>query len=393
MTCSNNKGLVLCIATLEDNFEPPSFRWEIEKPRNVDIHCWRRTQLTRYVNKYPSHKPKKILDQLEKHSPNPWPECNTKKLSRLINIVKRTRTLATCGSVKISSSSHLLVTDIQPKSLQWDSNMPSDLNVRFWRRVQLLRYVEQNSAHKPSKILAWINSHNPNPWPDCNTKKISRLINIIKNFKSYYSDTLSMKLSIQSCTTSLSVIPICRWEFERPSDTTLKEQRRRQIYQYHDHYPQHKPQQILNQMSGHKPHPWPNCNRNNINYLLNLVKAKVGVYNLKPSGALAQFKITPIQDAVVQETKKPDDCSEIIWRGIQVGRFLSFFPEAKPIVVCRWILSHTPNPWPGVDGKAIQKLIARRRNQTPVKPKGVGRRRSKLESERKIIRATKMKSI
>ena len=109
MTCSSNKGLVLCIVTLEDNFEPPSFRWEIEKPRNVDIHCWRRTQLTRYVNKYPSHKPKKILDQLEKHSPNPWPECNTKKLSRLINIVKKTRTLATCGSVKISSSSHLLV--------------------------------------------------------------------------------------------------------------------------------------------------------------------------------------------------------------------------------------------------------------------------------------------
>ena len=280
----------------------------------------------------------------QKDSPNAWPECNTKKLSRLINIVKKTRTHATCGSVKISSSRHLLVTDIQPKSLQWDSNMPSDLNVRFWRRVQLRRYLEQNPVHKPSKILAWINSHNPNPWPECTTKKKSRLINIIKNFRSYNPDRLSMKLRIQSYTTSQSVIPICRQDFEKPSDTTLKEQRRRQIYQYHDHYPQHKPQQILNWMSGHEPHPWPNCNSNNINYLLNLVKAKVTVYNLTPSGALAQFKITPIQDAIVQESKKPADCSEVIWWDIQVGRFLSFFPEAKPLVVCRWILYHTPNP-------------------------------------------------
>ena len=61
-TCSSNEGLVLCLATLEDNFEPPPFRWDIKKPRNLDIHCWRRTQLTLYLNKYPNHKPKKILD-------------------------------------------------------------------------------------------------------------------------------------------------------------------------------------------------------------------------------------------------------------------------------------------------------------------------------------------
>ena len=76
--------------TVSDNFDQLPLRWDMKKPNDFDIHYWRRTQLKRYINKFPNDKRKKILDKLEKHTSNPWPECNTEKLSELVNDVKKT---------------------------------------------------------------------------------------------------------------------------------------------------------------------------------------------------------------------------------------------------------------------------------------------------------------
>ena len=38
----------------------------------------------------------------------------------------------------------LVVNDIHTVMLQWDTNVPSDVNVYFSRRVQLQRYLEQS---------------------------------------------------------------------------------------------------------------------------------------------------------------------------------------------------------------------------------------------------------
>ena len=57
-----NEGISVCLATLNDNFEPLSFSWDMKKPRHVDIHHWRMIQLSRYINEFPNDKLKKILD-------------------------------------------------------------------------------------------------------------------------------------------------------------------------------------------------------------------------------------------------------------------------------------------------------------------------------------------
>ena len=50
------------MTTLKDDIEQLSIRWDTRKPKEVNIHYWRRIQLTRYINEFPNHKPKKILD-------------------------------------------------------------------------------------------------------------------------------------------------------------------------------------------------------------------------------------------------------------------------------------------------------------------------------------------
>ena len=61
-SCYTKEGLSLFLLTLTDNFAQLPFRWDMKKPREFDIHYWRRTQLKRYLIEFPSHMNKKILD-------------------------------------------------------------------------------------------------------------------------------------------------------------------------------------------------------------------------------------------------------------------------------------------------------------------------------------------
>ena len=46
----------------------------------------------------------------------------------------------------LSRASTLLVTDIQPIGVQWDTNMPSNVNIHSWRRLQLRGCIAECTA-------------------------------------------------------------------------------------------------------------------------------------------------------------------------------------------------------------------------------------------------------
>ena len=59
---------------------------------------------------------------------------------------------------------------------KWDRCKPNGISDTKWMREQVTRFVSRNPGAKPRIVLAWINSHTPNPWPLCNTSRLGKLM-------------------------------------------------------------------------------------------------------------------------------------------------------------------------------------------------------------------------
>ena len=74
-------------------------------------------------------------------------------------------------------------------SVTWASNKKSDCSDNKWKRIQLARFLAEYPEYtsKPSKVLKWINCHKPNPWPQCTTnalRKIMKKLRIVYTIES-----------------------------------------------------------------------------------------------------------------------------------------------------------------------------------------------------------------
>ena len=59
---TSKKCLFLCPTVQYDEYMPLVIKWDMRMPEEQDIHKWRRLQLTRYLDEYPEHKPKQVLE-------------------------------------------------------------------------------------------------------------------------------------------------------------------------------------------------------------------------------------------------------------------------------------------------------------------------------------------
>ena len=69
--------------------EPIVHKWNMNRPHDVDIDIWRKGQLELYIERNPDHKPKAVLEWIRAQSPNPWPTCTAKDISRLSVLIRK----------------------------------------------------------------------------------------------------------------------------------------------------------------------------------------------------------------------------------------------------------------------------------------------------------------
>ena len=65
-------------------------------------------------------------------------------------------------------------------TLTWDMSKPSDINEKTRRSQQITKFVESNSDCKPKDILTCFSSHNPHPWPSCDSNRIGKIMRNIR---------------------------------------------------------------------------------------------------------------------------------------------------------------------------------------------------------------------
>ena len=150
---TRGKALTLCPMIRYDEWEPLVIKWNMRRPPDKDIHKWRRIQLTRFLDKYPSKKPKQVLAQINSHSQNPQPDCSTKELSRLLREIQKTQTYPSMVIRTKLNISLATKTQIEPKLLKWNTKKPYYLDVRVWCRYQVQQYIEHFPNHKPRKVI------------------------------------------------------------------------------------------------------------------------------------------------------------------------------------------------------------------------------------------------
>ena len=81
------------IARLEQvlsvNIEPVILFWNFKRPHGAQLDVWRKKQLRRYIERFPHHKPKAVIKWIKSQSPNPWPGCTAKDISRMAISIRK----------------------------------------------------------------------------------------------------------------------------------------------------------------------------------------------------------------------------------------------------------------------------------------------------------------
>ena len=72
---------------------------------------------------------------------------------------------------------------IQDYCVMWDYMKMSGCSDKKWTCIQVKRFLSQYKefSSKPSKVLDWINSQEPNPWTDCNRNKLGKMMKRLNN--------------------------------------------------------------------------------------------------------------------------------------------------------------------------------------------------------------------
>ena len=125
-----------------------TLRWDYAKPSGTSEKLWRRQQIGNFLVVCPGCKPKDVYKWVSSHSPNPWPSCNTNKVSKMLIRMRKS-----CDNGGLSLCLATLKDTFDELPLRWDIKKPRNVDIHYWRRTQLTRYVNEFPSHKPKKIL------------------------------------------------------------------------------------------------------------------------------------------------------------------------------------------------------------------------------------------------
>ena len=65
------------------------YKWDFNKPAEMNVKTWRRIQLQRYIASNPDHKPRDVIKRLQSQSPNPWPSCDANSHDKIIRRLRK----------------------------------------------------------------------------------------------------------------------------------------------------------------------------------------------------------------------------------------------------------------------------------------------------------------
>ena len=156
-----NQELSVDNRVMSVDFQPLLLRWDAKRHPNENVHLWRQFQITKYMDAFPEHKPRHVLQWISKQSPNPWPLCTAKAVFHVMSKIKKQWS---CPPIKNNQEVSTDIT-VMAKNflLKWDAEMPTTCNVHSWRRSQIRKFMETYPQHKPRHILKWIINQSPNP--------------------------------------------------------------------------------------------------------------------------------------------------------------------------------------------------------------------------------------
>ena len=252
------------VAVIE--YQPLVVEWDTNMPPNENVHVWRRWQIKKYIEAFPEHKPRHILQWIASHSPNPWPQCTVDAISYAKTRIKK-QWPRPSEQVKVSIVNSIVSLDFLPLVVEWDMKMPLDENVHDWRRWQIKKYIDVNPKCKPRHVLQWISGHSPNPWPTCTVDSISYAISKIKQQWSRPPKPENRELSVDNRVMSVEFEPLLlKWDAKRHPNVNVHLWRQLQITKYMEAFPEHKPRHVLHWISKLSPNPI-SQNRMSINFI------------------------------------------------------------------------------------------------------------------------------
>ena len=119
---------------------------------------------------------------------------------------------------------------------------------RKWRRNQVIRFLAQYTQFrsKPSKVLEWIMSHEPNPWADCNRNKLGKLMKRLNTTIPLEPDNARGRYNMVHNIAKWDELPVFPlWNYSIPVSVSVNEWRRTQLLRYLKHHPETKPKEII----------------------------------------------------------------------------------------------------------------------------------------------------
>ena len=110
-------------------FKPLMVEWDLRMPPDSSIRKWRRAQVARYLDKFPDHKPKRIMLWLASHRQNPWPDVKSYTLCRMMNEIKNSWKYPADFAGHIGIAEKVSTVTIETVSFLWDMKRPYNVEV------------------------------------------------------------------------------------------------------------------------------------------------------------------------------------------------------------------------------------------------------------------------
>ena len=259
----------------------------------------------------PEAKGRTVKSWIFGHKPVPQAEANVKNLNKMILRIK--------DSSDFKENAHRSIEGLQG-TVKWNSSRPHEYSVLKWRRMQVQKFIDLNPDAKGKEVKLWMQKHDPVPWPEAGIRKLN---NIVRNLRNQ------------------TKTKVFQWDYNKPEEYSLLQQRRKQIYNYIKKNPQSKGKAVKSWLQNLTPNPWPEATMNAI-YLV-----------------IARFKSERLHSKnqkIFQDYSRPVECSVRKWRRIQLERYLIENPEAKGEQVKEQLQSHEKNPQPDANLRGLGML-------------------------------------
>ena len=248
---------------------------------------------------------KTVIKWIQSHENCSWPSADIYTLNKMVQLI-----------------------------LRWNYNKPAECSVIKWLWIQIQRYLDFNPQAKGKEIKGWIFEQNPNPQQDVSIHSLNRIVKRLQDQDDCRQSVSGLKSMLY-------------WDYNRPSECSLLQQRRTQVKKFLNKKPGAKAAVVNAWIHGHKPDPWPDVN------VRSLIKMLARLREL-------QEKIEENSDqSISQDYNKPTHVSISKQRHNQLKKYLEQKPGCKGSDVKKQLVSLKPDPWPEAKTRGLNRMLGR----------------------------------